>query len=52
MAPLQRAWRQNGRRWIERHGQRRAGNVGYMTANVPVPIDELMVAMVKAMFVN
>jgi len=49
VAPLQRAWRQNGRRWIERHGQRRARNVGYVSANVPVPVGELMAAMVRAM---
>lgn len=49
VAPLQRAWRQCGRQWVERFGQRRARNVGYVSANIPVPIGELMDAMVRAM---
>lgn len=52
VALLQRAWRLNGREWIEAHGQRRARNVGYVTANVPVPLSELERAMVQAMLVS
>ena len=52
VAPLQRAWRQNGRGWIQEYGQRRALNPGYATASVPVPIDALMVAMSQAMVIN
>jgi len=50
--PLQRAWRHNGRRWIERYGVRRAHNPGYVTANVPVPRPVLMQAIVDAMIVH
>ena len=49
VAPLQRAWRLSGRQWVEQYGQRRARNVGDVSANVPVPIVELMGAMVRAM---
>jgi hypothetical protein len=49
VAPLQRAWRLSGRQWIERFGHRRARNVDYVSSNVPVPIAELMAAMVRAM---
>jgi hypothetical protein len=45
VAPLQRAWRQNGRSWIRDFGQRRAMNPGYATASVPVPIEALMPAI-------
>lgn len=49
---LQRAWRLNGREWILVYGQRRAQNVGYVSANVPVPIATLMQAMSDAMLVT
>lgn len=52
VAPLQRAWRQRGRQWVERYGQRRARNPGYVSASVPVPIATLMPAMAEAMFVR
>lgn len=52
VAPLQRAWRMNGRAWIDRFGQRRARNPGYVTANVPVPIGTLMHAMARAMVIE
>ena len=52
VALLQRAWRQNGRHWIERYGQRRARNVGYVSTSVPVPIPDLEVAMAAAMLVR
>ena len=49
VAPLQRAWRLNGREWIERYGERRALNPGYCSASVPVPIAALMQAIAAAM---
>ena len=52
VAPLQRAWRMCGRGWLDRYGQRRARNTGYVSASVPVPIGELMQAMVAAMVVS
>lgn len=52
VALLQRAWRLNGRQWIERYGQRRARNVGYVSTSVPVPIPDLEVAMAAAMLVK
>lgn len=52
VVPLQRSWRLFGRRWVERYGQRHARNVGYVSANVPVPIDELLLAMTQAMLVR
>jgi hypothetical protein len=51
VVPLQRAWRQHGREWIERYGTRRALNPGYVTASVPVPRAELMRAIADAMLV-
>jgi hypothetical protein len=51
VAPLQRAWRRNGRQWIERYGTRRAYNVGYVSVGVPVPKDVLMLAIADAMIV-
>lgn len=48
---LQRAWRLNGRAWIELYGQRRARNVGYVSTSVPVPIAVLQQAMAEAMLV-
>lgn len=52
VTPLQRAWRMNGRRWIDEYGQQRAANPGYVSTNVPVPIDVLTEAMISAMFVE
>jgi len=52
VVPLQRAWRQRGRHWIEQYGQRRARNPGYVTASVPVPIATLMPAICDAMLVS
>ena len=49
VAPLQRAWRMNGRHWIDLYGERRALNPGYRTSNVPVPIETLMGAIAAAM---
>lgn len=49
---LQRAWRLNGKEWIQRYGTRRARNIGYVTASVPVPRDVLMEAMAEAMVVR
>lgn len=51
VVPLQRAWRRYGREWIERYGQRRAQNTGYVSVSVPVPRAELMWAVVDAMIV-
>jgi hypothetical protein len=51
VALLQRAWRLNGRRWIEQFGQHRARNCGYVSTSVPVPIATLERAMSAAMFV-
>jgi hypothetical protein len=52
VAPLQRAWRQNGRSWVRDFGQRRALNPGYATASVPVPIEALMPAISQAMLIS
>ena len=52
VALLQRAWRVNGRQWIERYGQRRARNVGYVSTSVPVPLGELAQALLEAMLVE
>ena len=52
VAPLQRAWRQHGRQWIKRYGQRRAQNPGYVSVSVPVPRAVLMRAIVEAMVVG
>ena len=51
VAPLQRAWRQHGKEWIRRYGTRRAPNVGYVSASVPVPTDVLMQAIARAMII-
>ena len=51
VAPLQRAWRQHGREWAERYGQRRAVNPGYVSVGVPVPRGELLHAIAQAMMV-
>ena len=48
VAPLQRAWRMCGRGWLHRYGPRWARNPGYVSASVPVPVGELMRAMVGA----
>ena len=52
VALLQRAWRLNGRQWIDRYGQRRARNVGYVSTSVPVPIPELNGAMMASMLIS
>ena len=52
VALLQRAWRMHGRDWIACYGQRRARNVGYVTASVPVPFPVLESAIVDAMRVS
>jgi hypothetical protein len=52
VAPLQRAWRQNGREWIGSYGHRRALNPGYVTAGVPVPIEALLPAISQAMLIS
>ena len=51
VAPLQRAWRQRGRTWVERYGTRRAFNPGYVSVGVPVPRLVLMGAIAEAMMV-
>ncbi|WP_419816148.1 hypothetical protein [Glacieibacterium sp.] len=51
VAPLQRAWRQRGRAWVERYGTRRAFNPGYVSVGVPVPRPVLMGAIAEAMMV-
>jgi hypothetical protein len=52
VSPLQRAWRQHGREWIEHYGQVRAQNVGYVSVSVPVQRPVLMWALVDAMMVG
>lgn len=52
VVPLQRAWRQHGRKWVELYGQRRARNPGYVSVSVPVPRGVLMQAVVEAMLVS
>lgn len=52
VVPLQRAWRQHGRRWIGLYGTRSAQNPGYVSVGVPVPRSVLMQAIVEAMFVS
>ena len=49
---LQRAWRQHGREWVERFGQRRALNPGYVSVGVPVPRPILMWAIAEAMMIG
>jgi len=49
VAPLQRAWRQHGKAWIKLYGVRRAQNVGYVSASVPVPRAVLLSAIASAM---
>jgi hypothetical protein len=52
VAPLQRAWCSDGGAWTETYGYRRARNVGYITASVPVPIPVLLRAITSAMVVQ
>lgn len=52
VAPLQRAWRQRGREWVQRYGTRRATNPGYVSVGVPVPRPALMMAIAEAMIVT
>ncbi len=51
VAPLQRAWRQRGREWVEQYGTRRAINPGYVSVGIPVPRAALMAAIAEAMMV-
>jgi hypothetical protein len=51
VALLQRACRLYGREWIVDHGQRRARNVGYVSASLPVPIHVLEKAMTATMLI-
>jgi hypothetical protein len=50
--PLQRAWRQHGRSWIKKFGQRRAQNEGYVSVGVPVPRSILLTAIADAMIIG
>ncbi|MEJ8631445.1 hypothetical protein P0F65_19925 [Sphingomonas sp. I4] len=52
VVPLQRAWRQHGRKWINLYGTRSAQNPGYVSVGVPVPRHVLMQAIVEAMVVT
>ena len=52
VAQRQRAWRLQGRRWIERYGTRRANNGSYVSVGVPVPRDVLLQALVDAMCIS
>ena len=52
VALLQRAWRIEGREWVEVYGQRRARNPNYVSTSVPVPIGVLMRAMMTAMILQ
>lgn len=52
VAPLQRAWRQRGREWIDRYGTLRAQNPGYVSVGVPVPRRALMESIAQAMIVE
>jgi hypothetical protein len=52
VVPLQRAWRQHGRRWLEEYGTRRARNPGYVSVGVPVPRAVLLSAIAEAMVVS
>ena len=52
VVPLQRAWRQHGREWLEQYGTRRARNVGYTSVGVPVPRMVLLEAIVRAMVIT
>ncbi|MGW8135550.1 hypothetical protein ACWGNZ_07915 [Sphingomonas zeae] len=52
VVPLQRAWRQHGRKWINLYGARSAQNPGYVSVGVPVPRHVLMQAIVEAMVVS
>lgn len=52
VVPLQRAWRQHGRKWINLYGTRSAQNPGYVSVGVPVPRHVLMQAIVEAMVVD
>lgn len=51
VVPLQRAWRQHGRKWLELYGTRRARNPGYVSVSVPVPRGVLVQAIAEAMLV-
>jgi hypothetical protein len=49
---LQRAWRVNGRDWLQQFGIIRAQNNGYVTTSVPVPIPDLFRAVNDAMLIQ
>lgn len=46
---LQKAWRDNGREWVEKYGSRNADNGKYITVSTPVPRGVLFSAMADAM---
>ena len=52
VVPLQRAWRQKGKFWLDRYGQRHAHNPGSVSANDRGPIDILMQAISDAMLLR
>lgn len=45
VVPLQAAWLRYGPMWTDRYGVREAVNEGWITAGVPVPVDELFRAI-------
>lgn len=48
---LRRAWRINGRHWVNTYRRVEARNSGYVTVSVPVPTVELLNAVRDAMIV-
>lgn len=48
---LRRAWRLNGRKWVNTYRRVAAQNRGYVTVSVPVPTVELLNAVRDAMLV-
>lgn len=49
---LQKAWRLNGKEWVERHKEIRADNGSYTTVSCAVPKGELFAALTDAMCVS
>jgi hypothetical protein len=49
---LQKAWRANGKDWVERYKEIRADNGSYVTVSVAVPTAELFAALSDAMRVT
>lgn len=49
---LQRAWRLKGRDWIDRYGEIRAQNRGYVTTSVCVPREILLRAVADSMVIK